>query len=139
MIDGFAQFKKYQMPHGITLRLRWQGTGYGLLILQEDNPKLFDLLCEDIELLKTLPVIFDTPEKYYKVNYISKDLSIIKGFTRNHISASQITFTDEVDTLTAIEMYYDWERILNEKEEQTEGQKALQAYRTQETKSQDNN
>ncbi len=116
----FALYKRYPMPEGFSIRLIILGTGYEMLIVESDCPEAFAVLSRDVSLARTLPIIFDTPEKYYGIDFINGGVfkqTVFHG--RNVLYSPQVTFKT-VDTLTFIERKHDWEQLLHEEKNKKE-------------------
>ena len=96
--------------------------GYILLIFREDIPELFDWLAADLTRLTRLPIIFETPETNYHVEYLHKETKVTKWFGREVIHSPQICFLTS-DPLTTIELQHDWEQLINEAKKEANKEK----------------
>lgn len=124
----FASFKRYEMPEGFSIRLVFLGTGQEFLIIEEDCPALFTMTDRVINHAHTLPITFNTPEKYYRIDFINGGvLKLIEFSGRRALYSPQITFIT-VDALTHIDNSYTWEQLINEAKKEANkketGQKA---------------
>lgn len=94
-----------------------------MVIFREDIPLLFDWMAADLSRLKRLPVIFNTPEKVYELWFTHEQTVVTRFHNRDVIHCPQACFNTS-DALRTIELQYDWEHLVHEKEEETNKEKA---------------